>query len=1514
MRAFSRTLCLSVLSASLLANGRAAVAQSESVQQQFAEITRTVQREGLWSLDPSRLTAIGQGVSEQPNDELADALDSGELQMDVKANAGVQLTGKKFPPVFRALGLKLAAETSLLDPANSGSAAVSFHDMFEVSVSPNLNDRTLGVTYTLKSPKSGIVARKIPPHWRKLIGSGGAAYQIVTEYKFKSKQDMLSAIGADMNVVPLMPTTQKLTDRMVDWLRGQPLPKPAGGEGGDPVQAVSSALQDLMPQMFRSAANFESMKAGYALKFDSPTGGVTIRKMEIFDSSSGSLKRTPYVDVVYGKGHSIGSRHVLDQGKIAGIEGGVEAEISYSTLPRAPGPKHRELAAVVRKSGVTKALQAAPATVLPLVGITPGRPNEVVVTVDPKVGGVMLKFDPAMFQGGATEAEVQGIIDQLDRFLRNTGRSGIVLRVRQEQPQLHLVSLSQLVEGASETLGMLTRISGYVRNDSGELFIVGTSDVSRSPIRVELLTVALRAIYRDGTWPAISLDPDPANPAGPQKVRFVSLAPKLRRTEFVKIMVEADYLMKKVQIGTLKPKISGFRTLLDILPRDDADQQFSSRFWLAPVTAPAGDLMETKRGDATATLFQSNVQVLSESMKRVDDMLLGMGEVNPFAQEMATQMTRHYEDLSAEFSRFRDLQTVFDVAKLAAIWRARGVKHAVLEQIANRPVREVEIPPTYPGITRGPLSGGAVTRQRISTKAVMLTDRLTPLIDLANEDSDRLQRKAPQLNLPSQLEIDPAQLAEFSSEMLMNTARRDFAHGNLRAAVRRLDLLLEIEPDQATAKMMRAQALFSLGEFEAARADIDPIVEALPQFQAFRGVLLLYAGKEAEALADVQAAEKAFSDDPLVLHFASIVQLGTLNFAKAEQLSNRLLEIDPLSREGEHMRHRLQRLFRMGREKAEVSAKTSLKISIPVSDALMAADQAMQQKRFGFSALKFEECLSALDFADEVSQPVLNQLLVRERCLFGRAMCLGKQASVLERRGDADAEAIGKHAVAICDDLIQLHPDWPSVYLIKIIACMPDWVTDDAAKGLYQRALGLRNNRDELLDELGYVCGGRENAFAVVGMNMWNQLFLQASDENTQFLQDVLAGYEGEIFADLLTAFRDSYDFGNPTIKPLVKAHENLPEKLPDDRLTLPVVAAFYHRLFKQRQQFQFRTPDPAYSHSKRVRSEIMKCLRITRFPHLDSEEVEEISHLWLSASLYLTDDSVADAMRDMPSVQTVRSAMLNGTVDFDEMDAAFARARRDLADKVAEESTPFIGAVVDLALAYETWRQKKQLADKFGYYVETDAPPESAAIAKKQLSDFKQLLVGVQFTTGVIDLALWPNKPYANLQMKKFLEGGPRGPGTATHSMRYHKTRSRRNRIEDVLKSWPNDGTAWSAIASYDFPRIQALADAASTTTELRTASLIINHFLQVGDLVAIHNNYAGSHIRDVARQALATIKRKQWSNLDIAHDWDRWEIVPRNQAPPFVVEAWMYWTAGSCVLLIVAGVARNRRGRTAA
>jgi hypothetical protein len=308
-------------------------AQQPAMRSAFDRVVQTVEQGGLASLDPTMITALGRNVAGTSNDSIAAAVESGELQAEVTAGGKVPLNFKGLPPQIRAAGLAIAGEMQLVG-GETGGASISMHDLFELKINKNLKDRSLGVTYVLKTPESGVALRRVPLQWRKFLKQNGGEVQIVTEYKFKTETDLIAATGVDLNVVPFFPTTRKLTENLVRLMQGktaEPLL--------DPASSPSEMIAGMMPEMFKAVGRCESMKAGFAVKMSTPGGAVTVRKMTQYGTEAGEPVAKPYVDIIVSKGVKAGAM---------GVEGKLEGALSYSTLERPPQPEAKTIANAIR--------------------------------------------------------------------------------------------------------------------------------------------------------------------------------------------------------------------------------------------------------------------------------------------------------------------------------------------------------------------------------------------------------------------------------------------------------------------------------------------------------------------------------------------------------------------------------------------------------------------------------------------------------------------------------------------------------------------------------------------------------------------------------------------------------------------------------------------------------------------------------------------------------------------------------------------------------------------------------------------------------------------------------------------------------------------------------------------------------------------------------------------------------------------------------------------------------------
>src|SRR5262249_49143711 len=150
---------------------------------------------------------------------------------------------------------------------------------------------------------------------------------------------------------------------------------------------------------------------------------------------------------------------------------------------------------------------------------------------------------------------------------------------------------------------------------------------------------------------------------------------------------------------------------------------------------------------------------LTERMKQVGDYMTPDPIPSPGDDAAADELTRHYSEIERQLDSFYRLHALFDVTKLCAILRYRGVRSPILDAIARRAVRSVRredgkgVLASYAGIgtkldegTSLVIGGGAVAKAGLTRSAfapsAALGDLLQGKTTLTLERSVPLSRTA----------------------------------------------------------------------------------------------------------------------------------------------------------------------------------------------------------------------------------------------------------------------------------------------------------------------------------------------------------------------------------------------------------------------------------------------------------------------------------------------------------------------------------------------------------------------------------------------------------------------------------------------------------------------------------------------------------------------------------------------------------------------------------------------------
>lgn len=291
------------------------------------------------------------------------------------------------------------------------------------------------------------------------------------------------------------------------------------------------------------------------------------------------------------------------------------------------------------------------------------------------------------------------------------------------------------------------KVLGYVIDERNrDIILIGKVDDTSPPLYLEDFVLALRntwmkyAELKGNTYyysnPGCSIDPDPRvwgtlkkkaeqifrnpNPnkveenlkqwnnvcQQPQQVRVLGIP---YDTRFGKVMVEADYYMKRLVDGSVTLDIEGFISLTDMtlnIARNEIEESkpisvpLSSlnRFWFFP---GENTYLEDK---GVIYIKKSDVILLTEEQfltKRGD--IAGTGRPNPLADEFAKNFSVKYYEIAKKKPIYAELEGLF---RFVAVARIMKYKNAIIEAGINidyllneYPVRSVYVDRTLPGIS-----------------------------------------------------------------------------------------------------------------------------------------------------------------------------------------------------------------------------------------------------------------------------------------------------------------------------------------------------------------------------------------------------------------------------------------------------------------------------------------------------------------------------------------------------------------------------------------------------------------------------------------------------------------------------------------------------------------------------------------------------------------------------------------------------------------------------------------------
>jgi hypothetical protein len=351
---------------------------------------------------------------------------------------------------------------------------------------------------------------------------------------------------------------------------------------------------------------------------------------------------------------------------------------------------------------------------------------------------------------------------------RNSGKTGQATHDRIEKvsfaenavgaQSLRAVSL-KILEGEAERckrhdkctkdillMGGLNKVIGYVVDEQNtDIIIFGEADSGGPPLYLEDLVLALRnawlkyAELRGNmfyySYPGCTINPAPEVINELQQTgsmifasfdlgyvrnsleRWHSVCKKPQNVKvmgipfdshFGKVMVDADYYMKRLVDGSVTIDIDGFRSLTDMtldVARDaiERGKRISmhaqlNRFWFFPGKNSFVD------NQGIAVIEESPVQLLTEEEFLTKNReIVGTGRVDPLAHKFANDFSFHYNVIKKKEPIYAELEGLFRFVAIAKLMKVKETPTEAgigLGYLMNHfPVENTPVSRTLPGIS-----------------------------------------------------------------------------------------------------------------------------------------------------------------------------------------------------------------------------------------------------------------------------------------------------------------------------------------------------------------------------------------------------------------------------------------------------------------------------------------------------------------------------------------------------------------------------------------------------------------------------------------------------------------------------------------------------------------------------------------------------------------------------------------------------------------------------------------------
>ncbi len=400
--------------------------------------------------------------------------------------------------------------------------------------------------------------------------------------------------------------------------------------------------------------------------------------------------------------------------------------------------------------------------------------------------------------------------------------------------------------------GAIERIHGFVLDPKQkDVFLVGSA--ARRPehrMDIDSIIVAVQTVWHKGLTPLVSLDPLPDRPGGPQYSRVRNVP---QSSIFARIMLDADYAMKRITFGELAVVEPGYESLAVLIEKDIRagikPKDFGCRMWLYPVPIGSGNIHVSSTG--RTVLFETRVMALTESGRITSDGFVGTEGADEKPERVAKAFTAVYEKL--EDSQKIEPRGVYvllhglvDLVTTCKLLREAGIEYPILREASGLPVRRLRgkeaVRAFYHGINLSifhfDISGGVLARPRLANRMLdryqdVTTSRLEYAVErFPGKESFRqvlpMTFTLPQSGFERQWKI----------ERLISAGEQALYKGRFEAARGKFLEATGVDPLFSDAWAFLAQAESYLNLHREAAASIGKAVRLEPEDTTFRMIAL----------------------------------------------------------------------------------------------------------------------------------------------------------------------------------------------------------------------------------------------------------------------------------------------------------------------------------------------------------------------------------------------------------------------------------------------------------------------------------------------------------------------------------------------------------------------------------------------------------------------------------------------------------------------------------------------------